>query len=143
MSKKKRNRTGTTSPKDTGITQAKRDRVAAILAIMIGLLSVVEGGRVLSGLLVPDYPVLPWLVWYNVVVGVVSAAAGTGLWRGRDWSQSLGVNILAFHAIVLVGLFALKQAGQNVAEQSLFAMTFRTFTWIVIYLLVRWRREKL
>ena len=124
------------------ITQEKRDQVASILAIMLGLLSMVEGGRVLLGLSIPGYTVHRWLVWYNVVMGGVSVIAGVGIWKAQEWNRSLAVNILALHAIVLVSLFGLKQMGQDIAMQSLFAMTFRTFTWIVINSLVRWKREK-
>lgn len=123
------------------ITQEKRDRVAAILAVVLGLLTIMEGGRVLLGLSIPAYTVHRWLVWYNVVMGGASVIAGAGIWQAQEWSRSLAVNILALHAIVLVSLFGLKQAGQDIALQSLFAMTFRTFSWIVINSLVRWKRE--
>ena len=142
MSKKKRLKEIGPPLADKNITQQKRDRVAAILAVVIGLLSVTEGGRVLLGLSVPDYPVLPWLVWYNVVMGGVSVVAGVGIWLQREGSRGLFVNILTLHAIVFVSLFAFKQMGQVVAMKSIFAMMFRTFAWIVIAMLVRWKRQE-
>jgi len=142
MAKKKRAQRQAASPIEVKVTQQKRDRVAAILAIMLGLLSVIEGGRVLLGLWVPDYPVLPWLVWYNVALGVVSVMVGVGIWMENEKSRGLALNILTLHAIVFVGLFALKQTGQTVAMKSLFAMLFRTFTWIVIYSLINWKRQE-
>jgi hypothetical protein len=123
------------------IDQHKRDRVAAVMGTMVGLLTITEGGRVLFGLMVPDYTVLPWLVWYNVVMGVVSVAAGVGIWMQRSWSIDLGVNILAFHAIVFAGLVGMQKFGQPVAMVSIFAMMFRTFVWIIIVLLVKWKRQ--
>ena len=123
------------------IDQKKRDRVAAVLGIMVGLLTITEGGRVLLGLSTPAYTVLPWLVWYNVAMGAVSVAAGVGIWRQRSCSIDLGVNILALHAVVFAGLLALRQMGQPVAAVSLFAMLFRTFLWIVIVSLVKWNRQ--
>jgi hypothetical protein len=128
-------------PRTPAITQHQRDRVAAILAIMLGLVSVSEGGRVLLGITVPEYQVLPWLVWYNVGMAVVSVIAGAGLLLRQHWSLTLAVNILACHAVVFAGLFALYSSGQAVAWKSIFAMMFRTFTWLVIYLLVRWKRQ--
>lgn len=124
------------------ITQQKRDRISSILAIMIGLLSMREGGSVLLGVTVPDYPVLPWLVWYNVAMGFVSVAAGVGIWSGRHWGHTLALNILALHAVVFISLVALYKLGQTVAMRSIFAMMFRTFTWIVIYSLLKWKRQK-
>ena len=140
MSKKKSKQ----APAPTGvkITQQKRDRVASILAIVLGLISIREGGAVLLGVTTPDYPVLPWLVWYNVVLGGASVAAGAGIWTKRDWSYALALNILTLHGIVFAGLFALYKSGQTVAPHSIFAMMFRTFTWIVIYSLIRWKRSE-
>jgi hypothetical protein len=129
------------APAAVTITQQKRDRVASILAIVLGLITIREGGAVLLGVTTPDYPVLPWLVWYNVILGAVSVVAGAGIWTKRDWSGALALNILTFHGIVFAGLFALYKSGQTVAMRSIFAMMFRTFTWIVIYSLIRWKRQ--
>jgi hypothetical protein len=123
------------------IDQKKKDRVAAILAIVLGLISVREGGSVLLGLTTPAYYVLPWLVLYNVAMGVVSVVAGAGMWQQREWSITLAVNILTLHGIVFLGLIGLNQFGQAVAMISIFAMLFRTFTWIVIYSLLKWKRQ--
>jgi hypothetical protein len=142
VAKKKGSFKKATPPGETAITQKKRDRVASILGILIGLLSIREGGAVLLGVMVPDFPVLTWLVWYNVALGFVSVAAGIGMWIKRSWSTTLALNILAFHAVVFAGLVALYQSGQTVANRSIFAMMFRTFTWIVIYSLLKWKRQQ-
>ena len=142
MSKKKASIKKAPPPAETTITQKKRDRVASILAILIGLLSIREGGGVLLGVTVPDFPVLNWLVWYNVALGFVSVAAGTGMWIRRYWSRTLALNILALHAVIFAGLVALYQLGQTVAHRSIFAMMFRTFAWIVIYSLLKWKRQE-
>jgi hypothetical protein len=140
---KKRSSSRQASPLPTaGINQKKRDRVAAILAIMLGLLSVREGGSVLLGVTGPDYPVLTWLIWYNVAMGVVSVAAGVGIWKQQGWSSTLAVNILVFHGVVFTSLFGMYQLGQSVAERSILAMLIRTFTWVVIYSLLRWNMQK-
>jgi len=123
------------------IDQKKKDRVAAILAIVLGLVSVREGGSVLLGLTTPAYAVLPWLAWYNVAMGIVSVVAGVGMWQQREWGITLAVNILALHGIVFLGLIGLNQIGQTVAMISIFAMLFRTFTWIVICSLLKWKRQ--
>jgi hypothetical protein len=142
VAKKKASNKKVPPPADGAITQQKRDRVASVLAIVIGLLSIREGGAVLLGVTIPDYPVLFWLVWYNVALGFVSVAAGIGMWSKRDWSRTLALNILVLHAVVFAGLVALYQFGQTVAPRSIFAMMFRTFTWIVIYSLLKWKRQE-
>ncbi len=141
MAKKKMIRKNAPLQTDGKITQKKRDRIASILAITLGLLSIREGGAVLLGVTIPDYHVLPWLVWYNVIMGVVSVIVGAGMWEQKDRSVALSVNILALHGIVFFILFAMYQVGQVMAARSIYAMLFRTFTWIVIYSLLRWRRE--
>jgi hypothetical protein len=140
MSKKKAAGKKETPPETIKITQQKRDRVAAILAVVLGLLTIREGGSVLLGVTIPDYHVLPWLVWYNVAVAIVSVAAGVGMWRQLEWGITLAVNILTLHGIVFAGLIGLSQYGQAVARLSIFAMMFRTFTWIVIVSLLKWKR---
>lgn len=142
MAKKKASFKKAPPPAQTAITQQKRDRIASVLAVVIGLLSIREGGSVLLGVTVPDFPVLTWLVWYNVALGFVSVAAGIGMWTKRYWGRTLALNILAFHAVVFAGLVALYQSGQTVAYRSIFAMMFRTFTWIVIYSLLKWKRQQ-
>jgi hypothetical protein len=141
VTKKKASLKKSPPPTNTAITQRKRDQVASILAVVLGLLSVREGGSVLLGLTKPAYHVIPWLVWYNVAMGVVSVVAGIGMWMRRAWSINLSVNVLAFHGIVFCGLIGMQQYGQAVAMNSIFAMMFRTFTWIVIYLLLKWNRQ--
>ncbi len=142
MSKKRSSLKRTPPPANGFITQLKRDRVASILATVIGLLSIREGGSVLLGVIVPDYPVVTWLVWYNVAMGFVSVAAGVGIWTRRHWGHTFALNILTLHAVVFIGLIALYKLGQTVATRSIFAMMFRTFTWIVIYSLLKWKRQE-
>ena len=84
MAKKKAAPKKELRPTNRTITRQKKDRVAAILAIVIGLLSAREGGSVLLGLTTPAYYVLPWLVWYNVAMGVVSAIAKISMWKQRE-----------------------------------------------------------
>ncbi|MDO9137538.1 MAG: hypothetical protein Q7U21_06915, partial [Lutibacter sp.] len=46
--------------------------IAAILALLIGGMSVVSGSKVLLGIDIKDYTVLNWLVIYNVIFGAIS-----------------------------------------------------------------------
>ena len=46
-------------------------RLAAAVGLVFSALAILAGTRVLSGLDVPDYPVLPWLVQYKLAAGVV------------------------------------------------------------------------
>ena len=123
------------------IDQRKKDRVAAIIAIMVGLLSVRQAGSVLLGVTTPAYYALPWLLWYTVAMGFISVIDGIGMWKQREWSITLSMNILLFHGIIFLGLIGLNQFGQPVSMVSLFGMMITTFSWLVIFSLLKWKRE--
>ena len=121
------------------MTQPNKHRLAALLAFLLGLLSIKEGGSVLLGLSAKTYTVLPWLVWYNVVIGFVSVIAGIGLWWQRAWGGSFAVTIVSLHGLVLMILVILFSFREAVAMTSIMAMLFRTLVWVGIVMLTRWR----
>ena len=123
------------------VTQQNWQRLAAIPAFIIGLISIKEGGSVLLGLSTKAYPVLPWLVLYNVALGFVSVIAGTGLWMQRRWGSVLAAVILLCHGIVFLSLMLLFLFGKTVARVSIMAMLFRTAIWFAIYMVLRWRSD--
>ena len=118
------------------MTLRNRHRLAAALAIVLGLLSIKEGGSVLLGLETKPYHVLPWLVMYNVALGFVSVVAGIGIWTQRAWSGMLAVVILLLHSLVFFSLFMMYEFGNEVAFISVTAMLVRTIVWLVIYSLL-------
>ena len=115
----------------------RRHRIAALLALVIGLLTVMEGSIVLLGLETKPYPVLPWLLRYNVAMGFVSLAAGHGLWREQKWAWTLSRIVLACHGAVFFVLAGMYLFGKTVAVQSIGAMLFRTGIWIGINYMIR------
>ncbi|NTW66896.1 MAG: hypothetical protein HGB21_11430 [Nitrospirae bacterium] len=114
-----------------------KHRLAALLALVIGLLTIVEGGIVLLGLETKPYPVLPWLLRYNVAMGFVSLAAGLGLWREQGWAGTLSRMVLACHGLVLLMLLVMHLLGMTVAVNSIMAMLFRTAIWTGINFMIR------
>jgi uncharacterized membrane-anchored protein len=117
--------------------QQNKYRLAAILAFILGLLSIKEGGSVLLGLTTKAYTILPWLVWYNVVLGFVSVVAGIGLWMKRAWGMTFAATIVSLHGLVLMILIILFAFREAVAVTSIMAMTFRTLVWVGIIMLVK------
>ena len=116
-----------------------RYRLAAILAIILGLLSIKEGGSVLLGITTKAYTILPWLVWYNVVLGLASVITGTGLWMKRAWGVKFAATIVSLHGLVLMILVILYAFREAVAMFSIMAMIFRTLVWVGLMILVKWR----
>ena len=113
----------------SGQRTSTAQRAAAVVGGAFGLAGLVAGTRVLSGLDVPDYPVLRWLVVYNVVTSAVSLVVAVALWRGRRWAAHAAMGLAGAHALVLVALAALRVTGTGVANDSLAAMGLRTSVW--------------
>ena len=116
-----------------------RHRIASLLALIIGILTIVEGGIVLLGLEIKPYPVLPWLLRYNVAMGFVSLAAGHGLWREHKWGKTLSRMVFVCHGMVFLLLVGMHLLGMTVAVLSIGAMLFRTAVWIGINSMIRWK----
>lgn len=112
-------------------------RSAAVIGALFSAVSVWAGTRVLTGLDVPGYVVLPWLVLYNVAAGLFGVAVGAGLWLVRRWAIAASSVLAAAHLSVLFALIALRASGGVVANDSLGAMTLRAIVWVVIALLAR------
>jgi hypothetical protein len=114
-------------------------RLAAALALIIGLLSIIEGGSVLLGLSTKPYHVLPWLVVYNVALGFVSIVAAIGIGTRRARANTLAAVILILHSLVFLSVFMLYEFGKTAAFISVMAMLFRTTVWLAIYSLLAWK----
>jgi len=107
-------------------------KIAATLALFIGLMSVFAGSKVLLGIDAKDYNILTWLVSYNVIFGVLSIFGAYLIWQSKTIAKNLTLFILAMHFMVFIYL---KFFSTTVATESIGAMLFRTGIWIVIALL--------
>jgi hypothetical protein len=107
-------------------------KIAAVLALFIGVMSVFAGSKVLFGIDTKEYNVLIWLVYYNVIYGVFSIFAAFLIWRNNEKSKALTLFILASHFIVFV---VLKFFCSSAASESISAMIFRIGIWSLIVVL--------
>ncbi len=123
------------------MTSRNKHRIAAMLALIIGLLTIMEGGSVLLGIESKPYHILPWLLRYNIIMGFVSLAEGIGLWREKDQAAILAKTILVCHGAVFLSISAMDLLGKAVAVNSIIAMLFRTGIWFVINTMIR-RKEQ-
>jgi hypothetical protein len=106
------------------------ERIAAVLALIIGAMAVVAGGQVLLGS-VPDYYVIDWLPVYNFTAGLVTTLlTAVLLWRHHRYGRAAAVATFAAHASVMgILLTAYRPV---VASDSLRAMTVRLVVWTII-----------
>lgn len=107
-------------------------KIASVLALLIGGMTIIAGSKVLLGIDTKNYVVLNWLVLYNVVVGIISIMVSYLIWKNTAVAKITIKLILAAHTIIAVYLFFFSE---TVANESIGAMTFRVSIWIVIYLL--------
>jgi len=105
-------------------------KIAAVLAFIIGAMAVFAGGQVLLGK-VMDYYVIDWLPVYNLIAGLVSSfVTAILIWKGSKYAMSAAVGTFAVHGIVML---ILQTAYRDlVAPDSIKAMTVRLVIWLII-----------
>ena len=107
-------------------------KIASVLALLIGGMTIIAGSKVLLGIDTKNYTVLNWLVIYNVVFGFISILVSYLLWKNNSVAKKAVKFILATHTLIAVYLYLFSE---TVATESIKAMSFRVSIWIVIYLL--------
>ena len=116
---------------------ATLSKLPSLLAFLVGGMSILAGGMVLRGWR-PGWNVIAWLPVYNFAVGLLTLIPAYLLWINHRYALTASIVIFSLHALVLVLLFT---AFRNTAAfQSVGAMTFRLATWIVIFILLWFRR---
>ncbi|WP_157941240.1 MULTISPECIES: hypothetical protein [Arenibacter] len=113
--------------------------IATILAILIGVLSIISGSMVLLGIRSVDYTVLTWLVVYNVTLGVISIMVAYQMGKQHRKSKTMIMSILILHSLVLGYLYFFNE---SVAVESIKAMSFRVSIWVAILLLTLVKNPK-
>ena len=107
-------------------------KIAAILALFIGAMSVFAGSKVLLGIDTKEYTVLNWLVLYNVIFGAISIIAAYLIWKKSLFSKRIIIFILVAHTSLVLYLNFFNEV---VASESIKAMLFRISIWVLISLL--------
>ena len=116
------------------------NKIAAVLAWIIGAMAIFAGGQVLLGK-VSDYYVIGWLPVYNFMIGLVTFFfTAVMIWRNSRWSRSLAIATLIAHAVVMIILLTMYK--DVVAQDSLMATTVRNSVWFIILALLFIQRRK-
>jgi len=109
-------------------------KIAAAIATLLGLMSVITGTRALTGFFDPGYQTFNILISYNVLMGVVSVIAGYFIWKKHKRSLELSAIITIGHIGVLLSLITVFR--NIIAYQSIEAMIFRSVVWVLIFSIV-------
>jgi hypothetical protein len=115
-------------------------RIASILAFLIGIMSIVAGGKVMHGWN-PGYSVLSWLPIYNFAMGILTLIPAIMIWFNHRYALTAALATFGIHTIVLLLILTAFQG--EVARESILAMTFRLATWIIILALVFFQARKM
>lgn len=116
-------------------------KLASIVAMLFGVVTVLAGGRVLLGV-DPGYVVFLPLLLYNTTMGLAYVGAGLVIRRDVRRGRQLAGAIALLNLAVLVVIFLLHRTGGDVAADSVRAMTFRTAVWIGLFLVTSWLHRK-
>ncbi|MDP2241964.1 MAG: hypothetical protein Q8K18_17655 [Burkholderiales bacterium] len=109
--------------------------LAAVVAVVFGLLTIRSGGAVLFGEgaardAAGSY--VPFVVWFNFLAGFAYIAAGVGFWLLRPWSAWLAVSITVATVIVFIAFGAYVLIGESYEMRTVEAMTLRTAVWSIL-----------
>jgi hypothetical protein len=109
-------------------------RIAAVLALILGLMGVFAGGQAMLGKL-PGWNVISWLPVYNFIAGLLATFLVAPLiWRGSRFAMPAALTIFGANLVVVLALqLAFRDA---VARESMVAMFLRLGVWIVILVLM-------
>lgn len=119
------------------------NKIAAILAFIIGIMAIFADGQVLLGIL-PDYYMIDWLPVYNFMVGITSAFfTAILIWKNNRLALLTTIATFGLHAFMMI---ILQTAYRDlVAPDSLMTMTVRLIIWmiILILLIIQYRKNEL
>jgi hypothetical protein len=116
------------------------NKIASVLAFIIGAMAVFAGGQVLLGK-IPDYYVVNWLPLYNYTMGILTVFITTLLiWTNSKVAMLVAIATFSIHAAVM--LILQTTYPEVVATDSVVAMTIRLTTWLIILALMFFQARK-
>ncbi len=109
--------------------------IITVVAVVFGLLTIKSGGTVLfvDGTLREDAGLyVPFVVWFNFLIGFIYLIAGIGLWMQNRWAVWMSIFIVGTTLIVFAvfGIHILQ--GGLYELRTILAMTFRSVVWVII-----------
>ncbi|HYX66007.1 MAG TPA: hypothetical protein VE935_17450 [Burkholderiales bacterium] len=108
-------------------------RVAAVVAVVFGAVTVFAGGNVLFGSgakAAGNY--VPFVVWFNFFAGFAYVAAGVGLWNARPWATAFALGLAVLTALVFAAFGVYAGSGGAYEPRTVAAMAVRTALWTFI-----------
>lgn len=107
--------------------------LAGALAIGFGVATLIEGSHVAFGgpaARAAAGPVVPFVLYFNLVAGAGYVAAGVGAVRGRGWALTLARALAATTLLVFAAFGVHVLTGGAYAARTVGAMALRSAFWI-------------
>jgi hypothetical protein len=105
--------------------------VAAAVAIVFGLVTIISGGRALFGEAEMG-AVVPFVLWFNFLAGFAYVLAGLGLWYRTSWSAGLSISIALATAAVFATFLWQVWSGTAYEARTMGAMGLRLAIWAIL-----------
>ena len=113
-------------------------KIAATVAVLFSLLTIVEGSQVLLGVTKQEYIVFAPLIIYNVAMAIVGLFVAIMIWINHKNALTITSIVTALYLIVLIIVAVIFISDGPVAMHSVQAMTIRSVVWLAITL-VTWK----
>ena len=117
-----------------------RIKIAAILALVFGALTILSGGSALFADLDMG-SVLPFVLWFNFIAGFAYVLAGVGLILERPWAPWLAMAIALATALVALRFAVHVIQGKPFEMRTVGALALRCGVWVWISLVARSARK--
>jgi len=108
---------------------------AGIFAVVFGIATVFEGGRMLLGppeIRAAAGNVVPFVLWFNFIAGFLYLMTGLGLLLRKGWAAQLSAGI-ALTTLAVFAAFGIHVASGGAFEaRTVGAMSLRSIVWITI-----------
>ena len=118
-------------------------RGASVLAVLLGLMTLKEGGTVLFGdeaARTAAGAYVPFVLWFNFLAGFAYVVAGIALWRRQGWAGGLALGIALATALVFAAFGVYVMNGGAFEVRTVVAMVLRITVWLAIGTLA-WRMQ--
>jgi hypothetical protein len=110
----------------------------AVAAIVFGGVTVLTGGRALFGSLESraDFGnAVPFVLWFNFLVGFVYIVAGAGLLLCRRWAVYTSLFVAVSTILVFVAFGVHVIGGGAFERRTIGALTIRSLFWVAVTIL--------
>ena len=116
-------------------------KIAAIIALIFSLLTIVEGSQVLLGITQPEFIVLTPLLIYNVIMGIIGLLVSGTIWLNHKKVMTYIKIVLTAHTTVMVIVIFIHLLSTAISIHSVQAMIVRVVVWLIIASLT-WKPNK-